>query len=340
MAEEPRTYPLVMELMNRSRLRWRWVMVVVAVFLLLLLVLLAYLDGVITDLSHWEFWREFLDGPTLILYILVVYPLIWQLWWRAVQSLQALLPVDEGSSKPVTVEGSPTKRHWEWVSIIIGAVFWVSLWQPWAKSWHSGVIWLSAYDVFTQTILFGLLAWLLYSSFSGNRYINRLGRQQLNLDIFNTSTLAPVARSSLGITVVFIGGISLSLVFQTQEDLLMWNNILVWSILVCFVVLLFFLSMWSIHNVMGKVKKEELEWIQKHLKESTLEFKQKVAEGKLVDVSALSSTVNFWMTYERRIKETSDWPFNPSILRRLTASIVAPVAVFFIKVLPGLGVGT
>ena len=216
----------------------------------------------------------------------------------------------------------------------------MSLWQPWAKSWHSGVIWLSVYDVFTQMILFGLLAWLLYSSFSGNRYINRLGRQQLNLDIFNTSTLAPVARSSLGITVVFIGGISLSLVFQTQEDLLMWNNILVWSILVCFVVLLFFLSMWSIHNVMGKVKKEELEWIQKHLKESTLEFKQKVAEGKLVDVSALSSTVNFWMTYERRIKETSDWPFNPSILRRLAASIVAPVAVFFIKVLPGLGVGT
>ena len=340
MAEKPRTYPLVMELMKRSRLRWSWLMVVVAAFLLLLLFLVAYLDGVITDLSHLEFWREFLDGPTLILYILVVYPPIWQLWWRAVQSLQALLSVDEGSSTTVKVEGSTTKRHWEWVSIIFGAVFWVSLWQPWTMSWHSSVIWLSVYDVFTQTILFGLLAWLLYSSFSGNRYINRLGRQQLNLDIFNTSTLAPVARSSLGITVVFIGGISLSLVFQTQEDLLMWNNILVWSILVCFVVLLFFLSMWSIHNVMGKVKKEELEWIQKHLKESTLEFKQKVAEGKLVDVSALSSTVNFWMTYERRIKETSDWPFNPSILRRLAASIVAPVAVFLIKVLPGLGVGT
>ena len=221
MAEEHIAYLLVMKLIKRSRLPWYWVIAIIAVVMLLVLVLAAFLDGVFTELSDWNIYRNFLDGPTLTIYILVVYPPIWQLWWRAVQSLQALLSVDEGSSKPVAVEDSPTKRHWEWACIIIGAVFWVSLWQPWAKSWHSGVIWLSAYDVFTQTILFGLLAWLLYSSFSGNRYINRLGRQQLNLDIFNTGTLAPVARLSLGITIVFIGGISLSLVFQTQEDLLM-----------------------------------------------------------------------------------------------------------------------
>ena len=92
--------------------------------------------------------------------------------------------------------------------------------------------------------------------------------------------------------------------------------------------------------MMAKAKKKELEWIKKNLKESTLELKQRVFEEKLVEVSAISSTMNFWMNYERRIKETTDWPFNPSILRRLAASIAAPVAVFFIKVLPGLGIGT
>ena len=122
MTEEPRAYPLVMELMKRSRLGWRWVMVVVAAFLLLLLALVAYLDGVFTDLSHWEFWRNFLDGPTLILYVLVIYPPIWRLWWRAVRSLQALLPVDEGDLKQVAVEVPLPNRRREWLFVIIGAV--------------------------------------------------------------------------------------------------------------------------------------------------------------------------------------------------------------------------
>ena len=338
MTDEPRAYPLVMELTKRSRLQWRWIMVIVAAFLLLLLVLVAYLDGVFTDLSNWEFWRNFLDGPTLILYILVVYPPIWRLWWRAVQSIQALLPVDEGSPKRESFEVPLPKRRWEWVSIIIGAVFWLALWQPWAESWRSGVIWLSVYDLVTQMLLFGLLAWLLYSSLAGNRYLSRLGRQNLNVDLFDTSTLTPVARSSLGFTIVFIGGISLSLVFQTQEDLLMWNNIIVWAILVCFVVLLFFLSMWSTHSTMASAKRRELDLAQKYLKTASHELRERAADGSLKGAEELSLTITMWMNYERRIKEVPEWPFNAGIIRRLAASALAPVAVFLIKVFSGLGI--
>ena len=242
MAEEPRAYPLVMELMMHTRLRWRWIVVVVAALLLLFLVLVAYLGGIFTKLSEWNLWRSFLDAPVLIIYILVVYPFVWRLWWRSAESLQALLPIDQDSSKRVIVEVPLPNRRWEWTSIIVGAIFWLFLWQPWGwdNRWESGAIWLSVYDVATQTILFGLLGWLIYSSFAGNVYLNRLIRQPLNLDIFNTEALTPIARSSLGFSIAFIGGISLSLVFQTQDDLLMWNNITVWAILVCFAVLFFF----------------------------------------------------------------------------------------------------
>jgi len=340
MTTEPRAYPLLIEMMKCSRLQWRWIMVIVAALLLLLLALVAYLDGVFADLSHWEFWRNFLDGPTLIIYILVVYPPIWRLWWRAVQSLQALLPVDEGSSKRVVIESPLPNRGWEWAFIIIGAVFWLTLWQPWdwENRWESGAIWLSAYDVVTQTVLFSLLAWLLYSSFSGNRYLSRLGRQNLNVDLFDTSTLTPVARSSLGFTIVFIGGISLSLVFQTQEDLLMWNNIIVWAILVCFVVLLFFLSMWSTHSTMASAKRRELDLAQKHLKTASRELRERAADDSLKGAEELSLTITMWMNYERRIKEVPEWPFNAGIIRRLAVSALAPVAVFLIKVFSGLGI--
>ena len=340
MAEEPRAYPLVMELMKRSRLRWRWIVVVVAAVLLLFLILATFLDGVFTDLSHWSLWRNFLDAPTLTIYILVIYPFVWRLWWRSAQSLQALLPIDEGSSKRVAVEVPLPNRRWEWAAMLVGAVFWLSLWQPWGwdRRWEPGAIWLSAYDVVTQTILFGLLGWLVYSSFVGNRYLSRLSRQHLNLDIFDTGTLIPIARSSLGFSLAFIGGISLSLVFQTQEDLLMWNNITVYVILVCFTILLFFLSMWSAHSTMAETKKRELTLARKHLKAASRELKERAADGGLKGTEELSSTITAWVTYEKRVKEAPTWPFNADIFRRLAMSTLVPAVVYLIKIFSQLGV--
>ncbi|MFC2059155.1 hypothetical protein ACFLTS_05930 [Chloroflexota bacterium] len=229
------------------------------------------------------------------------------------------------------------KRHWEWVSILIGAVLWLSLWQPWNRSWVPGTIWLSAYDVVTQTVLFGLLGWLIYSSFADNRYLSRLSRQHLNLDIFDTGTLTPIAYSSLGFSLAFIGGISLSLVFQTQEDLLMWNNITVYIILVCFTVLLFFLSMRSTHSTIAKAKRRELDFVRKHLKTAFRELKERAADGSLKEMEELSSTINAWVNYERRIKEIPEWPYNAGIIRRLLASTAIPAVVYLIKIVSGLG---
>jgi hypothetical protein len=181
-------------------------------------------------------------------------------------------------------------------------------------------------------ILFGLLSWLIYSSFTGSRYLSRLSRQHLNLDIFDTGVLTPIARSSLGFSLAFIGGISLSLVFQTQEDLLMWNNITVWVILVCFTVLLFFLSMWGTHSTIAKAKRRELDLAQKHLKAASRELKERAADGSLKGMVELSSTINAWVTYEKRVKEASTWPFNAGIIRSLAMSVLVPAAIYLMKI--------
>lgn len=335
MAEKPRSYPLIIELMKRLRLPWCWIIVAITALSLLSLILVAYLDGIFTDLSHWKFWRNFLDGPTLIIYILIIYPFVWRLWWRAAQSLQVLLPIDEGSPKWASVEVPLPNRRSEWVSIIIGAVLWLSLWQPWGwdNRWELGTVWQSAYEVITQTILFSLVSWVVYSSFVGSRYLSRLVSQNLNLDIFDTGTLTPIARSSLGFSIAVIGGISLSMVFQTQDDLLMWNNITVWVILICFAVLLFFLSMWGIHNTMVKAKTRELDLVQKHLKAASRELKEQAANSSLKEMGELSTTITSWITYEKRVKEISTWPFNQGIVRNLMMSILLPAAVYLIKII-------
>jgi hypothetical protein len=182
-------------------------------------------------------------------------------------------------------------------------------------------------------MLFGLLGWLIYSSFTSNQYINRLSRQQINLDIFDPGVLTPIARSSLGFSVAFIGGISLSLIFQTPEDLLMWSNITVWVILICFTVLLFFLSMWGTHSTMAKAKTRHLHLARKHLAGFSHELENRVAQGQLVGMSDLSSTISALVTYEKRVKEAPTWPFSVDIVRRLAMSVLMPAAVYLIKII-------
>jgi hypothetical protein len=310
----------------------------IAVVMLLVLVLAAYLDGSFVGLSEWSLWRNFLDGPVLTIYILVVYPFVWRLWWRSVLSLQSLLPINGGDSNRMKVEVPIPDRRWEWMSALIGAIFWLSLWQPWSRNWGPGGLrWLNAYDVVTQTVLFGLLSLLVYSSFTGSRYVSRLSRQRLKLDIFDTGVLTPIAHSSLGVSLAFIGGISLSLIFQTQEDLLRWNNITVYIILVFFGLLLFFLSMWSTHSAMANTKKSELDLVQSHLKAASHELKERTTADGLKGTEQLSSTISALVNYERRIKEAPEWPYNAGIIGRLAASTLAPIGVFLIKVLAGLG---
>jgi hypothetical protein len=248
------------------------------------------------------------------------------------------MSIEEEDSNQVAPDFPLPNRRWEWVALLVGAVFWLSLWQPWGRSWGPGETWLNAYDVVTQTILFGLLGWLIYSSFVGNRYLSRLSCQNLNLDIFDIGPLIPIALSSLSFSLAFIGGISLSLVFQTQEDLLRWNNIVVWVILICFAVMLFFLSMWSTHTAMARVKRHELQLVQQNLKAASNKLKELTADGRMDGMKELSPTITAWVNYERRIKEVPEWPFNAEIIRRLMASTLAPVAVFLIKVLSSLGI--
>ena len=167
--------------------------------------------------------------------------------------------------------------------------------------------------------------------------LGRLSRQELNLDIFDSGVLAPIAYASLGVSLAFIGGISLSLVFQTQKSLLMWNNITIYAVLVGATILIFFLSMWSTHNAMARVKRSELSMVRKQLAEASRELKELTAQGQFKGIEGLSSVIAGWVTYERRVQEAPAWPFNASIIRRLMASVLVPAIVYLIKILSGLG---
>ncbi|UCB42827.1 MAG: hypothetical protein JSV77_10330 [Dehalococcoidales bacterium] len=331
MVKESPTLPLLEELIKRSRLPWRWAIIIVAVVWLLFLILVTYLDGAFSSLSEWEFWRIFLGSPVIIIYILIVYPFMQRLGERAVQAFQSLLPIEDDEAAVAT---PAPNRRWEWTAIFLGLAFWLGLERPWL--WVDQ--WLDFYASVTTLSMFVLLSWLIYNGLSGTRFINKLSRQHLKIEIFDTE-LVPVARYSMGITFAFIGGISLSLIFQSIESLLAWQSIVTYSILVSVTVLLFFLSMWSTHNIMAGAKKRELDLAQIHLEEATRELREAAVEGRSEGIDRLYSAVAAWGIYERRVREAPEWPYNASILRRLSVSVLIPGIVYLIKILNNLGLG-
>ncbi len=184
-----------------------------------------------------------------------------------------------------------------------------------------------------------MLGWLIFTSLAGSRYLGSLSHKQLKLNIFNPGSLTPIASSSLGLSLAFIGGISLSMIFQTQETFLRWNNIIIYAVLVCVTVALFFLSVWSVHRVMVKDKKNKLALANRHLAEASHKLEEQTLQNQLEGLDKLSLTISAWGSYERLIRGAQVWPFNAGIIRRLVGSTVVPFIIFIIRAFLGQRLG-
>jgi len=329
--------PLIIAVMKRFRLTWYRATALVGALIISLLILVTFLNGDNSYFSDPSFWRSLLDGPVMITYILVIYPFMWRMFRQAVEAFRSISPIDESDFNRLVAEITMPNRHREWAAVFIGAVLGLLFSVPWSVSMGSDT-WLRVYELILQMLLFGLLGWLIYDTIVGTMRIARLSRQQLKLDIFDTELLAPVALWSLGISLVWVGGISLSLVFQTWEAMTEWQNITIYSILVSATVLAFFISMWSTHKAMAVVKKRELNLAWKNLAAASRELKNRTARNQTEGIQELSYTITAWSAQHKLVQEISAWPFNASIIRRLAVSILAPITVFLIKVIPRIGI--
>jgi hypothetical protein len=325
---------LLQALVKRSRMSSYWLAGLMALVLVLFLLLAAFLDGQIDSLGEWDFWRQFIGAPVIVAYIFLIYPYMWRLSRNAAETFRQLqLPGIPGN--PVPVSHAP-RRHWEWASIAVGVLFWVLVQQAWSWDWGVDGWWLYLYALVSFSLLFGLLGWLIYVSLVESRNLNRLSRQKLDLDIFNTSALIPIARASLSTSFAFLGGISLSLIFQTVDSLLVWSNIAIYAVLVLATLLIFFFSMWSTHRTMAMIKHDELLLARTELEKVIRRLKESSLVEQSPQSSDLHSAVAAWGTYERHVREAREWPFNANILRRLAASTLIPALVYLLKVFLGI----
>ncbi|MFX1265861.1 MAG: hypothetical protein ACFFH0_10815 [Promethearchaeota archaeon] len=323
-------YSLLNAFVNFLKLPWYAAVAILAIILTGLLVLVAYLEGSFTNGIDWSFWRLGLQAA-IIVYVFMIMPLIQRLWNRALQSLHSILP--ESEQLEIIEKIARYNRRWEWTALLLGVIFFVVLGQPWSWDMQS----TDVYVLVTSLVMFGLLGWLIYDGLSSTLRLAQLYRQHLKLDIFDSELLLPVARWSLSVSFAYVGGISISVIFQPLENLREIQNIIIYSVLLCVTVLVFFISMWSTHKAMTSAKERELAVVRENLTDARQKLKQQVAESISSDSDRLHSTLAVWSIYEKHIREAPTWPFNAGILGRLAASVLLPAIIYTIKIFGGLG---
>src|SRR4029078_7332609 len=117
----------------------------------------------------------------------------------------------------------------------------------------------------TSALTFALLGATIYGSMMRSRQLAAHSRTGLQLKVLDGSLRTHFAQWGQSLSLVFVGGISLSLLFQSYESLRSLEGVIVYSSMVIVAVTLFFMSMWTIHIALAKAQDKELARVRRDL---------------------------------------------------------------------------
>lgn len=301
----------------------------VAALLALPLALMAFARGQTDAAALQHLWRKAM-APALIGFILAVHP---RLKSRSRLALDALRPL---SLRPDILDHTfPAFGPGAWVSLLLGAglAIWISASTP-----VSG--WLLVYTFITNIALFGLMALTIRDGLRRTRHLRRVVAAGLALDLFDRQPLAPLARFGQSVSLTFVGGICLSLLFQSARTLYTVQALVIYSILITVALTLFFTSIWSVHVALVAAQERELATVRRHLSRARDRLRRQLAQAGPAfgteDAARLYDPVVVFATYEQQVLEASTWPFDPKIVKQVVASLVAPVLIYAVKVAVGV----
>ena len=327
---------LVDDLVTRTRLSWSQVSIGVGLLLVLLLSGALCLDTISAyprqSAPWWTSWLEEVDQPVMVMYILLNYHLLKRSHRRALRALQALMSLDDDRFGHLVAETSVLHRRREWLALAIGSVFGLLVQSPWQLP--DQFFWRRLFLSLSTTLMYGLLGWIVYVSLASSRQFAELHRQPLDIDVFDPTPLEPVARWSLGISVVFLGGIALSVLLNpSTEEFFSTVGVVKYGTLILVSILMFFLTMASTHRVMVEAKDNKLRLVRRHLSGTFRELQERTAEGQLADMEALSDSIAAWLAYEERLERVPEWPYTSTTDRGLLMSTLLPVAAWSAQIL-------
>jgi len=305
---------------NRPRTIWSIILVGIAV--LLLPFIAAYLDSTWEEFINAGIWRRGLSPPVIALYIWIVSPLMTRAGNDVIVTLEPLVVLDPREFETEISKVERINPLHELVALSLGLLLGIANTY---SSWNDlGFSWLKTYWLISTCAMYAILAWTILIAVSSTRVNAALHRFPMNIDILNPAPFESVGRQSLLLALVFIGGITLSLIFTYEPsqltDLGFWISNLV---LIIFTFSIFFISMRPTHQILAAEKKQALEPLTERINQSCRDLVVQLEAGKAP--GDLPSQISALVAYEQRLSAARTWPYNVTTLRTLFFSVLIPL---------------
>jgi hypothetical protein len=304
----------------------------VGVGLLLLLAPLAaaWLDGSLSELLATGRWRALLAPAAVILYIVIVAPRMDGMDTQVLHTLRSVTLVDDRTFDAIVAESSSLRPRNELLAMVVGAGLGLALVlvQP------DGVVSLvmAAWGI-TTILMYGLLGWTVYASIASTRLTSAILRQPLRINPLDTSPYETIGRQSLLLALIFVGGMTLSLLLSVQEvDVFRMPAFwLSFAPIALVPVVIFFLTMRPTHRVLFAAKKQALSAVRTRIEQASQDLMERLARQE--EAGQLAHVTNALLAYEHRLVDARTWPYNTAMLRTLFLSVLVPAITVLGKTL-------
>lgn len=307
-----------------SRPKRPWIGVLFAILLLVAPFLVAWIEGHLPWLIESGRWRSVLVAPAIITYVLAAAPRLAALETRVLESLRPLL-VDEQAG------GMSVGR--EVAAFCVGAALAVAMS---AQGLRDGFTWLELVLVLEQALMYGLMGVVVYGSLASTRVTSTLLGLDLKIDPLDVSPFVAIGRQSLWMALIFVGGITLSLLFigVQPEYLLLWNFWVIYGPLIIVPVVVFFLNMAPTHGRLQAARDAELRRVETLIRQECSAMVRQLEGGEVP--SGAEQRITALAAYEVRLQQARTWPYNTAMLRTVFVSVLIPGGTMVGRVVAGL----
>ena len=220
----------------------------------MLLFVAVFAQGGLPVGGRWGLWKMGLE-PAVILYILAIYPPLHRRWTLAIDALRPL------TERPEARRAGPCSQQARRVDSRCCSAPPSPFGSPRGNSTGR---WLLLYVFASNIVMFSLMALAIYDCLVRTRRLTRIVRSGLQLDLFDRRSFTPLTRWGQSVSLTFVGGTCLSLLFQSYETLYTVQSLVIYSIMIGVSLTLFFTSIWSIHDALVAAQQRELAVVHQH----------------------------------------------------------------------------
>jgi len=304
-----------------ARPRHPWANMGVALACLVVPVLVAWAEGLLDTVLETNLWRGILISPAIIAYILAVAPRMATMEARVFEALQPLMADSDASLGRVIEEAGAMQRTTEVMAFGGGVAFALLINVP---GLLDGFTWIELCMLLQAALMNGLLGVVIYGSIQSTRVTSAVLRHRLRVDPLDVSPFEAIGRQSLILSLVFVGGITLSLLLigVSSELLLRWEFWAIYAPLASVPVIIFFLNMAPTHRLLQAARDIELRRVDNLIRQACAGLVRELEQG--VSAAESAQRVNALTTYEARLLQARTWPYNTAMLRTVFVSILVP----------------